>query len=222
MNKISTVTAAALASLTLASLSGPVFADDDLWFGARVGTQGLGVEATWRPVPYLDLRVGANKYSYDTTRNEAGIDYNLDIDLQSFYATLNLRMPLSPFRVSAGLVSNGNEGSFLSLDSSSYTVGNTTYTAAEVGDLRGAATFDSIAPYGGVGLDFRVLDTFGLHFDAGVMYQGEAQIALSADGLLASDAAFQTELEAERLALEDEFSDYKLYPVVAVSFSVNF
>lgn len=197
-------------------------ADDDLWFGVRAGTQGLGLEATWRPVPYLDLRVGGSRYDYDTTRTEAGIEYDLDIDLSTFYATANLRMPLSPFRVTAGIVSNGNEGRFLSLDSSTYEIGDTTFTAAEVGTLSGKVGFDSLAPYAGVGLDFRVFDTFGLHFDAGVMYQGAADVSLGASGPIAGDASFQQELERERVALEDEFEDYKLYPVLAASFSFNF
>lgn len=213
----------ALACTTLvAAATQPALADDDLWFGVRAGTQGLGLEATWRPVPYLDLRVGGSRYDYDTTRNEAGIEYDLDVDLSTFYATANLRMPLSPFRVTAGVVSNGNEGRFLSLDASTYDIGGNTFTGAEVGSLSGKATFDSIAPYAGVGLDFRVFDTFGLHFDAGVMYQGAADVSLAASGPIASNPAFQQELELERQALEDEFEDYKLYPVIAASFSVNF
>jgi hypothetical protein len=200
----------------------PAVADDDLWLGVRAGTQGLGLEATWRPVPYLDLRVGGSRYNYDTTRDDTGIEYNLDIDLSSFYATANLRVPLSPFRVTAGIVSNGNEGRFLSLDSGSYTIGDVTYPAAEVGSLSGKASFDSFAPYAGVGLDFRVFDTFGLHFDTGVMYQGAANVSIAASGPIAGDPTFQQNLELERQALEDELDDYKLYPVIAASFSFNF
>ncbi|MFK8053724.1 MAG: hypothetical protein AB8F65_12205 [Woeseiaceae bacterium] len=208
--------------LVLAAASVTAHADDDLWFGVRAGTQGLGLEATWRPVPYLDLRAGFNKYTYDTDRNEAGIDYEVELDLSSAYLTLNARAPLSPFRVSAGFVSNGNEGQFIGNDTGSYNIGGQTFNAADVGNLRGKATFDSIAPYAGVGLDFRVLDTFGLHFDAGVMYQGEADLSLTADGSLSTNQTFLDALELERIELEEEASDYEWYPVLAVSFSVNF
>ncbi|MEM7764199.1 MAG: hypothetical protein AAF290_08960 [Pseudomonadota bacterium] len=212
----------AAAGLLAACLTAPVQADDDLWIGLRAGTQGLGLEATWRPIPYLDLRAGFNTYTYDTTREEAGIDYDVELDLSSAYVTLNARAPLSPFRVSAGLVANGNEGSFLGANTGTFDIGGQTFDANDVGNLRGKATFDSVAPYAGVGLDFRVFDTFGLHFDAGVMYQGSVALDLAADGVLATDATFRDALEQERLELEDELGDYEWYPVAAVSFSFNF
>ena len=71
-------------------------ADDDFWLAARAGTQGLGLEATWRPVPYLDLRAGFSRYDYDTTRTEAGIAYDAELGLESLYATVNARIPASP------------------------------------------------------------------------------------------------------------------------------
>ncbi|MEL7297802.1 MAG: hypothetical protein AAGJ86_09065 [Pseudomonadota bacterium] len=213
----------AATSLALSLVAGSAAADDDnLWLGLRAGTQGLGLEATWRPVPYLDLRAGFNTYDYDTDREEAGINYDVDVDLSSAYLTLNARVPLSPFRFSAGLVANGNEGGFIGTDTGTYTIGGETFNATDVGTLRGKATFDSVSPYAGVGLDFRVFDTFGLHFDAGAMYQGEAELSLAADGALSSQQAFQDALERERIELQDEISDYKWYPVVAVAFSVNF
>lgn len=212
----------AAASLLAATLPTAAVADDDLWLAARAGTQGLGVEATWRPLPYLDLRAGYSRYDYDTTRTEAGIDYDAELGLESLYATLNARVPMSPLRFSAGLVSNGNEGSFLGTNMGTYDIGGQSFDAAEVGNLRGRATFDDIAPYAGIGLDFRVLNTMGLHFDAGVMYQGDPSLAMTADGVIAGNPTFQAALEAERQELEAELEDFAWYPVIAVSFSVNF
>ncbi|MCZ6586086.1 MAG: hypothetical protein O6930_08725, partial [Gammaproteobacteria bacterium] len=84
-------------------------ADDNLWFGAKAGTLGLGIEATWRPVPYLDLRAGLNKFDYDNSGAQAGIDYNSDLKLDSLYVTANFRVPLQPLRFTIGIFSNGNE-----------------------------------------------------------------------------------------------------------------
>lgn len=208
---------------TLALLLTPhAAADDNLWIAARAGTQGLGLEGTWRPVPYLDLRVGFNTFDYDDTRDEAGIEYDGTLELSSAYATLNARVPLSPFRVSAGFVANGNELSLQAAETGTFIVGDQTFNGADVGTLRGKGTFDSLAPYAGVGLDFRVADTLGLHFDLGVMHQGEAEVSLAADGILAGDPTFASALEAERLELEDAVSDLEWYPVIAVAFSVNF
>jgi len=43
-----------------------------------------------------------------------------------------------------------------------------------------------------------------------------------ADGLLADDPTFMASLENERLALEDDVSDFKAYPVISLSFVYNF
>lgn len=109
-----------------------------------------------------------------------------------------------------------------SRDTSTFQIGSQTYTSAEVGTLRAGASFDDWAPYAGIGLDFRLLDTLGLHFDGGVLRQGSPMVTLSADGPIATNAQFQQELEAERLELEQSVDDYKYYPVVSVGLSFNF
>lgn len=213
----------ALAIAAAALIASPdASADDDLWIGARAGTQGLGLEGTWRPVPYLDLRLGFGQYDFDTTRAEAGIDYDVALDISTFYATVNARIPASPLRFSAGLVSNGNEATLVGNDTGTYVIGGQTFSGSDVGTLRGEASWDDVSPYAGVGLDFRLADTLGLHFDAGVMYQGEATLTLTADGTLANNQVLIDALEAERSELEDDIGDYEWYPVVAVSLSFNF
>lgn len=197
-------------------------ADDNLWLGVKAGTLGFGAEATWRPVPYLDLRAGANAYSLDRDGTEAGIDYDGNADLQTAYATLNLRVPLSPFRVTAGVFSNSNELSLTSRDTSTFQIGSQTYTSSEVGTLRANAGFEDWAPYVGVGFDFRLLDTLGLHLDGGVLRQGSPVVTLSADGPIASNPQFQQQLAAERTELQNSVDDYELYPVVSVGLSFNF
>ncbi|NNF16361.1 MAG: hypothetical protein HKN70_06415 [Gammaproteobacteria bacterium] len=197
-------------------------ADDDFWVGVKAGTLGLGVEAAWRPVPYLDIRGGGNFFSLDEDSSEAGIDYDGELDLQTFYATANLRVPLSPFRVTAGIFSNGNEIKLTSRDTGMITVGNTTYPAAAVGQLQVKGDFDNIAPYFGIGFDFRIFNTLGLIIDAGVLRQGSINIGVTANGALANDPAFQAELEAERMELQNEVDDYDIYPVVSIGLSFNF
>ena len=49
----------ALAAALLLNSRG--LADDNLWLGVKAGTLGLGVEATWRPIPWLDFQLGANQ-----------------------------------------------------------------------------------------------------------------------------------------------------------------
>ena len=198
------------------------FADDDLWFGAKAGTLGFGLEATWRPVPYLDVRGGFNSYTYDSTAVEAGIDYDTSLNLDTFYATANLRPPMSPFRITAGLFSNSNEMSMVSQVSGTYDIGGMTYTAAEVGTINNVIGFDSTAPYLGFGADFRLANTIGLNIDVGVLWQGEPIVGMSVTGPIGQDPSFQAELDAETAALQSALDNFKAYPVASIGVSVNF
>jgi hypothetical protein len=198
------------------------FADDDLWFGAKAGTLGFGLEATWRPVPYLDVRGGFNSYTYDSSAVEAGIDYDTSLNLDTFYATANLRPPMSPFRITAGLFSNSNELSMASQASGTYDIGGMTYTAAEVGTINNVIGFDSTAPYLGFGADFRLANTIGLNIDVGVLWQGEPIVGMSVTGPIGQDPSFQAELDAETAALQSALDNFKAYPVASIGVSVNF
>jgi hypothetical protein len=211
-------------ALLLASLlsSGRVQADDNLWLGARAGTLGLGLEMTWQALPYLDFRAGINRYDYDDTRSEAGVDYNATLGLDSLYATANLRMPLSPFRITGGVFANNNSLVLIGQSNGPVNIGGVDYSASDVGVLRGHTAFEKSAPYLGLGFDFRVLDSVALNLDLGVLWQGDPTVGLSADGLLASDPVFQARLESERTELEAVMRDFRAYPAVSLGLSFSF
>lgn len=211
-------------TLLLAFLAtGTASADDSEWgVGIKAGTLGLGVEARWSGLPYIDFRIGANSYTYEDDGSQAGILYDADLDLETFFVTGNFHFPLSPFRLTAGLFANGNEMNMVSAEPGNFRIGGTDYSAADVGTLSSNTSFGSTSPYVGLGFDFEVFGKAGLNFDVGVLLQGDPEVTLVADGLLASDPTFQAELEAERQDLEDKFSDFKAYPVVSLSFVYNF
>ena len=78
----------------------------------------------------------------------------------------------------------------------------------------------------GVGYDFEVFGKVGLNLDFGVLWQGEPEVTLESTGLATAPANVQAlllpALEAERLELEDEMSDFKAWPVVSLAFVYNF
>lgn len=197
-------------------------ADLNLGVGIKAGTLGAGVEAKWRPLPYMDLRLGANLYELDDSGSQAGINYDATLNLESFYGTLNLRFPMTPLRFTAGAYSNGNELLLVSQETNLIDVGGTSYPSAAVGTLSSTTSFPGVSPYLGIGLDFSVFNRVGLYLDFGVLWQGEPDVTLTADGLLAGDPAFQESLEQERLELFTEFSDFKAWPVASLGFFVNF
>ena len=195
-------------------------ADDRWWLGVKAGTLGLGLEAAWRPLPWLDLRAGLNAWEHDDEDSEAGIDYTATLDLRTHYATANLLLPATPFRLTAGVFDNRNELGLVSRETGPVEIGGSVFAPAEVGTLQGLVSFDDVAPYAGIGFDFGLPGRFGLNLDLGVLFQGGPAVALSADGALANDPAFVAALEAERAELEAEVDRYDLYPVASLTFTV--
>lgn len=223
MNK--SITKAALLALSLA-FSGA--ANADVGVGLKAGTLGIGVEGRWSPIPWLDLRMGANQYDFDVSGSQAGLNYDATMAMDTYFLTGNFRVPLSPFRVTAGLYSNGNELQLSSQDTggTSYDIGGVSFSSADVGYLQSVTSFSENSPYLGFGYDFEAFGKVGLNFDLGVLWQGEPIVTLEATGLDSAPAQIQAllipALEAERLELEDEVSNFKAWPVVSLSFVYNF
>lgn len=209
--------------LLLALLAaGSANADNNFGAGIKAGTLGLGLEASWQPLPYLDVRLGANSFDYDDNGPQAGIDYDGTLTLESFYATANFHFPISPMRVTAGVYSNGNELSLLNDQQLPQNIGGTVYPGDSIGTLSSTTSFASTAPYFGIGFDFSIAGKVGMNLDFGVLWQGEPEVSLAADGSLSSDPGFQASLELERQQIEDEMSNFKAWPVISLGFVYKF
>ena len=208
--------------------AGSAAAGDNLSMGIKAGTLGLGLEATWRPIPWLDLRVGGNMYDYDDSGSQADINYDATLQLETYYLTGNFLFPVSPFRVTVGAFSNGNELQMVSMDQTTYIVGDSQpLSPTEVGTLRSTTYFEDVAPYLGVGFDFSIAGKVGLSLDFGVLWQGDPLVSLTSDGTLATENSqagddFRADLVVEQMQLETEFEDFKAFPVISLGFNFNF
>jgi hypothetical protein len=208
---------AGLVALVLLS-AGVANADNDFGLGVKVGTLGVGLEASWKPLPYMDIRVGTSSYDYDNDGKFGNIDYDAVFALDQYYATANFHFPVSPMRISAGIYSNGNE--FLLVNDQLQDIGG--YPGALIGTVSSETTFSGTAPYLGIGFDFTLAGKVGLNLDLGVLWQGDPQVTLEVDGILGQDPGFQDVLETERQALEDDMSDFKAWPVISLGFVYKF
>jgi len=206
------------------AFSGAANADDSQWgVGIKAGTLGLGLEARWSGLPWIDFRIGANGYTYADDGRQANVVYDADLDLETIYLTGNFHFPLSPFRVTVGAFANGNEFNMVSAEPGDFNIGGDFYTAAETGTLTGTTSFGSTAPYLGLGFDFELFGKAGLNFDLGVLWQGEPEVTLvSTGGSMSADTDFLLSLDNERAELEDDMSDFKAYPVISLSVVYNF
>jgi len=217
------------AALAVSALLASGGAAADFGVGLKAGTLGLGVEGRWDPaIPWFDVRVGLNSYEYDTSGDQAGINYDGTLKLDNYYLTGNFKFPLSPFRFTVGAFSNGNELQLLSqsTDGGSYVIGGIPFDAASVGSLRSTTSFGSTAPYAGFGFDFELFGKAGLNLDFGVLWQDEPTVTLEATNWQnlspIEQAILGPALDNERDELEDEMSDFKAWPVLSLTFVYNF
>lgn len=207
--------------------AGAASADDsNFGVGVKAGTLGLGLEGRWDGLPWLDFRLGANAYSVDDEGREASNFYQSELNLETIYLTANFHFPLSPFRLTVGAMSNGNELRLVGAETGDYSFGGQLWTQEQVGVLTSTTSFASTAPYVGLGFDFELFGKAGLNFDLGVLLQGEPRVTLVSTGSAGGDPllgdAFAAALEAERQELEDDVSSFKAYPVISLAFVYNF
>jgi hypothetical protein len=197
----------------------------DFAIGVGPGTMGLTADTSVGIFSQFNARFGINTFNFDLETSQNDISYDLDVKLLSFPVLLDWHpFENSGFRISTGLVINKNKADVSSVPQSSYTIGDTEYTAAELEDLSGKLAFDTLAPYLGIGWGNPLgKDTHWTFIcDLGVVFQGETDLSLSASGPITSDPTFQSDLEQERRDLEDELEDYRYYPVVSVGVSYKF
>ena len=196
-------------------------ADNDFGVGVKVGTLGVGLEASWQPLPYMDIRIGTSSYDYDNDGRYGSFNYDAVFALDQYYATANFHFPISPMRISAGVYSNGNE--FLLVNDQLQDIG--AFPGDQIGVITSKTTFDGTAPYLGIGFDFTLAGKVGLNLDLGVLWQGDPVVTLEVDGSLGQDPVdpgFQDMLDAEAQSIEDDMSDFKAWPVISLGFVYKF
>ncbi len=192
----------------------------------KAGTLGAGLDVSVGMSESLGLRLQANALSYEDDFTESDVDYSGDIDLKSAGLLLDWHPFSGVFRVSAGAYWNGNEATAVGRPTGGfYEINGTTYASAEIGSLNGQVDFPSVAPYLGLGFGSAPKAGSGLSFsfDVGVLYQQEANVALSvACGTTVRCAQLQSDVAAEAVSLQDDLKDYKFYPVVSFGIGYRF
>ena len=104
-----------------------------------------------------------------------------------------------------------------------------TYTPGQIGSLTGDMSFNSIAPYIGIGWGnpAEKEKTWGLVTDIGMLIQGSPKTSLV--GLCGASIAgtpvctqLQNDVAAENVKLQSSLHNYKIWPVVSVGASYHF
>ena len=197
----------------------------DTAIGIKAGTPGLGVELTMGLLPNLNLRAGLNGFQYSSSMEVNSIDYDFDLNLLNLPLLIDWHILESGFRITGGMVLNGNEIDLVSnVDGELVIINNKAYPSDQVGTISGTMGFNDLTPYLGIGWGNAVGENkrFSIGLDLGIMFQGGPQASLSAAGPLGSNPGFQEDLDAEARAIEKDTSKYDFYPVIALGINMRF
>jgi opacity protein-like surface antigen len=222
------LTLALLAGLSCAAANAANAANAaDIAVSATAGTTGLGLHASFPIQPKLNARVGFNYLNYDSTGNTTDADYNYKLKLRTFDVLADYFPMDNGFRMTGGLVYNGNkvDVDMKAKSGAQYVVNGTPYPAAQAGSINGTVDFKKIAPYLGIGWGNAVVNKgWGFSADLGVMFQGNPQTNLTSSGCQATIdcAQLARNLAVEKNKLNDDVNSYKTYPVIRVGASYRF
>ncbi len=219
----------AAAGLMIAGLflAGAVQAEVGLTGG--VGTTGLGLRLTVPVQTNLNARVGFGYLNYSYTGNTSDVNYDFKMKLQTLDALLDYFPMNNRFRLSGGVVYNGNRIDTVAKSNSvgTYEFGGNTYRATDVGTVKGNIDFRKAVPYLGIGWGNAVAkdNVWGVSTDFGVMFQGSPKTSLTSSDCKLSAAGctqLRNDIAAENIKLTDEVSSFKAYPVLRVGVSRKF
>ncbi|MCM8760317.1 MAG: hypothetical protein NC832_01170 [Candidatus Omnitrophica bacterium] len=188
-------------------------------FGVKIGTLGPGIEIGMSFTPKIAARLGLNyfTYSYDTT--EEGIDYDAGLTLFTLGPVIDWHPTGGSFRVSGGLLYNGNEVTGKAKRDLHLRIGGHEYPNATV---KTTVDFDDLSPYVGIGWDtsFGAERQWGLICDLGIIYHGVPHVTLKAT---ATEARIDPEdVRKEKKEIEDAVKSFQWYPVITAGFIYRF
>ena len=201
----------------------------DVGLTVGVGTAGAAVHLSTPLSESFNVRVGYNGLSRSMDDSTDDVNYDFKLKLATVDALVDYFPMQGAFRLSAGLVYNGNkfEGQGRPKGNGTYTINDHTYAASTFGSLNATVDFRKVAPYLGLGFGNAVAKDKGWGFssDFGVVFQGKPNSAVTNQGCTAPStvcAQIATDLRAENASLQDELKDFKLLPVLRLGVSYKF
>lgn len=214
--------------VSLGLMGGVVAAHAAGGVSASIGTTGVGIHLSAPITPSLQARVGGNFFSYSRDGNTDDVEYEFDLKMRTLDALLDYYPMAGSFRLTGGVVYNGNRLDAVGRPQANgtYTIDGTTYSVTDVGTVNGEVKFRRLAPYLGIGWGSAAAGP-GWNFaaDIGALFQGEPRTSLTSSGCTASAdlcAQFAEDLAAENARLSEEVSDFKVLPVIRIGVTYRF
>ena len=190
----------------------------------KASTLGLGGEFTTAIKPDINVRVGINALDVDLDDEEIeDVDFDVGVDLSSFSALLDWYVFNGSFRLSGGIISMDNEIDLEARPAENIKIGDVYFTPEEVGTLYGNIENDEVVPYVGIGWGNPLTAgrRWGFTCDFGVAFTSSPDVTIDARGGIEPEG-FDEELAKLQGDIEDFCDDFRLYPVIALSFFYRF
>jgi len=188
--------------------------------GAVIGTTGYGPTACFTFSQYFTATSGYTWLKFNRDASSSDADYNGKLKLSNVQAFVNWHPFAGTFHLSAGAFFSDNRFAIIGSpkSSSTFIVGGTTYTAAQVGTLSGEVKLaKNLEPYVGFGWAKPPLSGgIGFFADFGVLFTSAIRANLSATGPIANDPTFQTNLHKEESEIIHDVRSLRYYPIVQV------
>jgi len=192
----------------------------------RVSTLGLGFDVSSAINSSLSVRFNLNGASYTDSQKDGNNEFEGTLDLLTAGLLVDYYPFENNFRFSTGAYYNGNEfmGTTSPSVGSNVNLNGNSYDMSQIVSLDTKITFDTIAPYFGIGWGNNAKDSgWGFTFDLGAMYHGVGEAKLTANGLnssLSNQAVSDLLLEEENI--NDDLEDFQFYPVVSIGVNYSF
>ncbi|MFO7445222.1 MAG: hypothetical protein R6W90_02600 [Ignavibacteriaceae bacterium] len=187
----------------------------------KASTLGINGEIIRSFGSNINLRIGAAAFSYSLDGGGGTEQYKYTADAKLLSASLLADyFPFGQvFRLTGGVFFNFNKANIDLVPTKTTTLGGDEYTPEKLGSLQASLDFKKVAPYIGIGFGNPTSGNAGLGFtfDIGTVYQGPANVDLTANGLLEPSAA----PDQEEL-LESNLGWFKWYPVVSLGLIYKF
>jgi hypothetical protein len=146
-------------------------------------------------------------YAYDSTVRFGGTVKLLNGGITGDYYPFG-----TGFRLSLGLLINGNKVTMHGVPVGRLRIAETAYAGSAPGRIDAGATFNALAPMAGLGYSRLLLKHLRVSVDIGAMYQGDPHLSYAISGAFAQLPSVAADAERERRRIQ-RLVDYPVYPI---------
>ena len=194
----------------------------------RISTLGGGLEFAKGLTSNFGLRGGFNYFSYGYDATESDVEYDLELELKSFGLFADWHPFKGSFRLSGGFLINGNGLEGKAKPKGSFEIDGQTYTSSQISSIDLDLSYNTFAPYFGLGWDttFGDEDNWGFCFDLALAYSGspDASLRIISDPSMSDveKSTLETHRKNEESDLQNELDDFEWWPLLSAGLVYQF